>query len=152
MAPPSQIKARLANDVKAALRAGERERLAALRQLSAAIKQVEVDSRQELDDAGVLAVLDKQAKQRRESMEQFARAGRDDLVAKEKFELELIQAYLPAPLTSEAIDALIEQAISQTQATGMKDMGKVMGWLKPHLQGRADMAEVSARLKLRLGA
>lgn len=150
MADAPGLKARIAEDVKAALRAGERHRLGTLRGIMAALKQVEIDTRETLDDAGTIAVLDKLAKQRRESIEQFAQAGRDDLVERETYELAIIQAYLPPPLDEAAIEALIESAIAETGAAGMKDMGKVMGWLRPQLQGRADMAAVSARLKARL--
>lgn len=146
----SNIKIRLLDDIKIAMKSGDRTRLAALRQISAAIKQVEVDSRKVLDDADVIAVLDKQAKQRRESIEQFAKAGRDELAAREQSELEIIQEYLPAPLSDSEIDALIDAAIVETGAASIKDMGKVMGRLKSQLQGRADMADVSARLKARL--
>jgi len=143
----SNIKNRLLNDIKVAMKSGDRTRLAALRQISAAIKQVEVDSRKVLEDSDVIAVLDKQAKQRRESIEQFAKAGRDELVAREQAELEIIQEYLPAPLSDSEIDALIDAALVETGAASIKDMGKVMGRLKSRLQGRADMADVSARLK-----
>lgn len=150
MSDASPLKTRIADDVKAAMRAGERERLGTLRGIMAALKQVEVDTREALDDAGTIAVLDKLAKQRRESIEQFGKAGRDDLVARETGELGIIQEFLPPPLDEAAIEALIEDAIAQTGAAGMKDMGKVMAKLRPELQGRADMAAVSAQLKARL--
>ncbi len=145
------LKARITEDMKAAMRAGAKEDLGTIRLILAAIKQVEVDSRKELADADVLAVLDKMRKQRRESIEQYQQAGREDLAAKEQQELELISRYLPTPLTGEEIDALIDQAVVTTGATSVKDMGKVMGMLKPQIQGRADIASVSARIKTRLG-
>lgn len=150
MSDASPVKTRIADDVKAAMRAGERDRLGTLRGIMAALKQVEVDTRETLDDAGTIAVLDKLAKQRRESIEQFGKAGRDDLVTRENAELEIIQEYLPPPLDAAAVEALIEEAIAETGAAGMKDMGKVMAKLRPELQGRADMAAVSAQLKARL--
>lgn len=136
--------------MKAALRSRDRARLGALRLILAAIQQREVDSRSELDDAQILAVLDKMVKQRQDSIAQYERAGREDLVAQERAELDLIRSYLPAALSDEEIDALIDAAIAKTDAHTMRDMGKVMGWLKPRLQGRADMAVVSARVKARL--
>jgi len=150
MSDAPSIKSRISEDVKAAMRAGERDRLTTLRGIMAAFKQIEVDTRETLDDAGTIAVLDKLAKQRRESIEQFANAGRDDLVARESDELAIIQEYLPPPLDEAAIEALIEETIAGTGAVGMKDMGKVMAKLRPELQGRADMAAVSARIKARL--
>lgn len=150
MSDASPLKTRIADDVKAAMRAGARERLGTLRGIMAALKQVEVDTRETLDDTGTIAVLDKLAKQRRESIEQFGKAGRDDLVTRENAELEIIQEYLPPPLDAAAVEALIEEAIAETGAAGMKDMGKVMAKLRPELQGRADMAAVSAQLKARL--
>ena len=144
------LKQRIDQDMKDALRAREKQRLGAIRLLLAGIKQVEVDKRIDLDNAAVLAVIDKMVKQRRESIEQFTSAGRDDLVAQEQFELDLLIDYLPPQLDEAAIDALIDEAISQTGAAEMKDMGKVMGILKPQLQGRADMGAVSGRIKQRL--
>jgi uncharacterized protein len=146
----SPLKTRIAEDVKAAMRAGARERLGTLRGIMAALKQIEVDTRETLDDAGTIAVLDKLAKQRRESIEQFGKAGRNDLVTREASELEIIQEFLPPPLDESAIETLLREAIAETGAVGMKDMGKVMAKLRPELQGRADMAAVSARLKARL--
>jgi uncharacterized protein len=150
MSDASPLKTRIADDVKAAMRAGARERLGTLRGIMAALKQVEVDTRETLDDAGTIAVLDKLAKQRRESIEQFGKAGRDDLVARETSELGIIQEFLPPPLDEATIEALIQEAIAETGAVGMKDMGKVMAKLRPALQGRADMAAISAQLKARL--
>jgi hypothetical protein len=144
------LKDRIQQDVKDAMRAKDKERLAAIRLITAAIKQREVDERIELDDEQVLLVLDKMCKQRRESISQFEKAGRDDLVAKEVSELEIIQGYLPRQLDNEEIAALIDVALAETGASSIKDMGKVMGQLKPQLQGRADMSAVSAMIKSRL--
>jgi uncharacterized protein YqeY len=146
------LKQRITDDMKAAMRAGEKERLGTIRLILAAIKQVEVDTRKELDDTAVLAILDKMVKQRRESISQYDKAGRDELSAKEQAEIEIIQAYLPEPLGDDEIDALISTAIDETDAASLRDMGKVMGLLKPRLQGRADMGTVSAKIKQRLGA
>jgi uncharacterized protein YqeY len=145
------LKDRIQQDVKDAMRAKDKARLAAIRLITAAIKQREVDERIELDDAQVTAVLDKMAKQRRESISQFEKAGRDDLIAQEVMELEIIQSYLPEQLGEDEINALIDSAMQATGATSIKDMGKVMGQLKPKLQGRADMSAVSALIKARLG-
>lgn len=145
------LKDRIQQDVKDAMRAREKERLATLRLITSAIKQREVDERIELDDEQVLLVLDKMCKQRRESISQFEKAGRDDLIAVEVRELEIIQGYLPEQLGDEDIAALIEAAMADTGASSIKDMGKVMGQLKPKLQGRADMGAVSAMIKARLG-
>jgi hypothetical protein len=145
------LKDRIQQDVKDAMRAKDKTRLAAIRLITAAIKQREVDERIELDDAQVTAVLDKMAKQRRESISQFEKAGRDDLIAQEVMELEIIQSYLPEQLGEDEINALIDSAMQATGATSIKDMGKVMGQLKPKLQGRADMGAVSAMIKARLG-
>jgi uncharacterized protein YqeY len=144
------LKETLQQDMKQAMRAGEKRELGVIRLIQAAIKQREVDERIELDDAQVTAVLDKMAKQRRESIDQYRKAGRDDLVDQENFELELIKKYLPEPLGDAEIDAMIADAIATTGASSIKDMGKVMGQLKPKLQGRADMGAVSARIKARL--
>ena len=145
------LKERILQDVKDAMRAREKSRLATIRLVTAAIKQREVDERIELDDAQVLAVLDKMVKQRRESISQFETAGRDDLILQEASELEIIQSYLPEQLTEAEITALIDAAMEATGATSIKDMGKVMGQLKPKLQGRADIGAVSAMIKTRLG-
>lgn len=146
------LKQRLDADMKAAMRAKEKDRLGTLRLILAAVKQREVDERISLDDAQVLAVLEKMLKQRRDSISQFSQAGRDDLAAKEQAELELIQTYLPEQLDSAEIISIIEQLIVKTGASSAKDMGKLMGQLKTQLQGRADMSEVSAQLKARLSA
>jgi len=145
------LKDRIQQDVKDAMRAREKERLATIRLITAAIKQREVDERIELDDEQVLLVLDKMCKQRRESISQFEKASRDDLIAVEVREMEIIQDYLPKQLGDDEIAALIDAAMSDTGATSIKDMGKVMGQLKPKLQGRADMSAVSAMIKARLG-
>ena len=145
------LKDRIQQDVKDAMRAKDKSRLAAIRLITAAIKQREVDERIELDDAQVTTVLDKMAKQRRESISQFEKAGRDDLIAQEVMELDIIQSYLPEQLGEDEINALIDSTIQATEATSIKDMGKVMGQLKPKLQGRADMSAVSALIKARLG-
>jgi uncharacterized protein YqeY len=144
------LKDRITEDMKSALRAGEKERLGTVRMILAAIKQREVDERISLDDAQVLAVLDKMVKQRREAITQFESGARADLVAKEQAEIALLQQYLPAQLSTSEIDSLIGKAIAQTGATSVKDMGKVMGVLKGELAGRADMGAVSARIKQKL--
>ncbi|MBD3609356.1 MAG: GatB/YqeY domain-containing protein [Gammaproteobacteria bacterium] len=146
----SELKARITDDMKAAMRAKDKERLAVIRLIQAAIKQKEVDERIELDDAETLAVLDKMVKQRRESIAQYDKAGRDDLSAKEQAEIVVIQDYLPAALSDEEIDAMINEAVAASGAAEMKDMGKVMGILKPKMQGRADMGAVSGKIKAKL--
>jgi uncharacterized protein len=145
------LKDRVTEDMKTAMRAGDKERLATIRLLLAAIKQREVDERITLDDGQVLAVIDKMMKQRRESIAQFASGGRSDLVAKENAEIEVLQGYLPAQLTSGELDALISEAITATGAASIKDMGKVMGFVKPKAQGRTDMGALSARIRQKLG-
>jgi uncharacterized protein YqeY len=144
------LKERINEDMKAALRARETAKLSAIRLLMAAIKQREVDERIVLDDAAVVAVIDKMLKQRRDSIAQFQAAGRQDLVDAETFEANLLQTYLPAGLSDDEIRAAIATALAETGATGPGDMGKVMTALKPHLAGRADMAEVSKRVKAAL--
>ena len=134
------------------MRAQDRERLATLRMITAAIKQREVDERIELDDTQVLAVLDKMAKQRRESLEQFEAAGRHDLAKKEGFELGLIQAYMPEPLDAAKLDELIQSVITELGASSMRDMGAVMNALRDQVQGRADMKAVSQAVREKLGA
>lgn len=145
------LKQRIDADMKAAMRAKDRERLGTVRLILAAIKQREVDERTTLDDTQVLAVLDKMAKQRRDSIAQYEGAGRQDLADKERHELEIIQDYMPQPLSAAEIAALIDAAVASSGAGGMQDMGKVMGVLKPQVQGRADMGAVSAAVKARLG-
>jgi uncharacterized protein YqeY len=146
------LKETLQQDMKTAMRAGDKRRLGVIRLINAAIKQREVDERVELDDVQVTAVLDKMAKQRRESLEQYQKAGRDDLAEQENFELDVLHAYLPEQLGDAEIDALIEDAITATGASSIKDMGKVMGRLKSELAGRADMGAVSGKIKARLSA
>jgi uncharacterized protein YqeY len=148
----SEIKTALMSDIKACMKSGDKDRLAVLRLVSAAVKQREVDDRIDVDDLEMITILDKMAKQRRESIEQFVKGGRDDLAEVEKKELEIIQTYLPQPLSEDEIQALIDQAVSDTGASEIRDMGKVMGVLKPQLQGRADMSAVSAKIKLKLGS
>lgn len=145
------LKERITEDMKAAMRAKDSERLSTIRMITAAIKQREVDERTTLDDAQVLAILEKMIKTRRESVAQFQSGGREDLVAKEQKEIEILQAYLPAQLSEAEIDALIDESIAQTGASSIKDMGKTMALLKQKAQGRADMAVVSAKLKAKLG-
>jgi uncharacterized protein YqeY len=146
------IKARIQEDMKSAMRAGEKEKLANIRMVMAAIKQREVDERIELDDAQVLAVIDKMQKQRRESITQFKAGGRADLVAKEEAELAQLGAYMPAQLNEAELDAMIAEAIAATGAASIKDMGKVMAAIKTRAAGRADMGAVGARIKARLSA
>jgi uncharacterized protein len=145
------LKDRITDDMKAALRAGAKERLGTIRLALAAIKQREVDERITLDDAQVLAVLEKMIKQRREAITQFQTGGRADLVAKETAEIAVLQGYLPAQMSESEIDELIAQSIAATGATSIRDMGKVMALVKPKAQGRADLGAVSARIKQKLG-
>lgn len=145
------LKARITDDMKAAMRSGEKDRLSCIRMLQAGIKQREVDERIALDDAQVLAVIDKMIKQRRESVAQFQAGNRADLVAKESAEIEWLSGYLPAQLGAAELDALVREAIAATGAASMKEMGKVMGWLKPKVQGRTDLGALSARIKPALG-
>ena len=147
----SVTKQRINDDVKAAMRSKDKDRLGVLRLIMAAFKQKEVDERIELDDAMVLAIMDKMTKQIRDSIQQFEQAGRDDPVNKEKFELEIIQEYLPTQLIEDEIKQLIAESITESGAESVKDMGKVMSILKPRLQGRADMGQVSALVKQQLG-
>lgn len=144
------LKTRIQDDVKNAMRARERDQLAALRLITASIKQREVDERIELDDDQILAVLDKMVKQRRESLEQYEKAGREDLAKKEHFELKLIQTYLPEPLGEEELSALIQAAIAGLGASSIRDMGQVMNVLRSQVQGRADMKAVSQTVKQKL--
>ena len=143
---------RIQEDIKSAMRARDRRRLGALRQVSAAIKQREVDERITLDSPGIVAVLERMRKQRRDSLAQFESAGRDDLAAQESFEIDLIEAYMPSPLSHQEIQGLIADALAETGARSMKDMGRVMAWLKPRVQGRADMKQLSASVREKLGA
>ena len=144
------LKERITEDMKGAMRAGEKERLGTIRLVLAAIKQREVDERITLDDGQVLAVLEKMIKQRKESITQFESGGRADLVAKEQAELAILQVYLPAQMSEAEIDALITEAVAATGASSIKDMGKVMGIVKAKAQGKADMGGVSARIKQKL--
>lgn len=145
------LKSQILDDVKTAMRARDQRRLTALRLITAAIKQIEIDKRIEMDDPAVLAVLDKMVKQRRESLEQYEAAGRDDLAAQEKFELELISVYLPEALSDDEVAALISQAVAETGASSIRDMGAVMNKLRAEVQGRADMKAVSSAVKAQLG-
>ena len=144
------LKERITEDMKAAMRSGEKERLGLIRMITAAIKQREVDERIMLDDIQVLSVLDKMIKQRKESLVQFQAGNRQDLVEKEAAEITLLQAYLPSQMSGTEIDALIDEAVSAAGAVSIKDMGKVMAIIKVKAQGRADMAAVGAKIKARL--
>ncbi len=144
------IKDRLAEDVKAAMRAREKEKLATLRMASAAIKQREIDERIELDDSQTMAVVEKMIKQRREAAEQFDKGDRAELAAKERAEIEVLSVYLPEQLSESEVEAAVAKAIEATGAAGPKDMGKVMGQLKGALQGRADMKQVSEIVRAKL--
>ena len=145
------LKERITDDMKAAMRSGEKERLGVIRMITAAIKQREVDERIVLDDAQVLSVLEKMIKQRKESIAQFQAGNRQDLVDKEAAEIALVQTYMPSPMTGAEIDALIGEAIAATGASSIKEMGKVMAIMKAKAQGRADMAAVGAKIKAKLG-
>ena len=144
------LREKITDDMKDALRAGDKPRLSVIRLMMAAIKQREVDERITLDDSQVLVVLDKMLKQRRESVTQYAKGGRQDLVDQETAEIGVIQTYLPAQLADAELDSLIAEAIKASGAVSIKDMGKVMGLLKSKVQGRADMGAVSARIKAKL--
>jgi uncharacterized protein len=144
------LKDRITEDMKNAMRSGQKDQLATIRLILAAIKQREVDERIQLDDTQVLSVLEKMIKQRKESIVQFEAGGRADLVAKEAAEIAVLQAYMPAQFSDAEIDALISEAITSTGATSIKDMGKVMAAVKSKAQGRADMGAVGARIKARL--
>lgn len=145
------LKARITDDMKDAMRAKDKDRLTAIRLILAAVKQREVDERIELDDTQVITVMDKMVKQRRESITQYEAAGRSDLAGKEAAELSIIQSYMPSALSTEELDAIITAAIAASGATSVRDMGKVMTAVKGQAQGRADMAQVSALIKSRLG-
>lgn len=146
------LKNRLQDDMKTALKSKDKDRLGTIRLILAAVKQREVDERIDLDDAAIITVLDRMAKQRRESISQFQNAGRTDLADKEEFELAVIQSYLPAALSDAELDQLIEAAMTESGASSIRDMGKVMALIKPKAQGRADMSALSARVKARLSA
>ena len=144
------LKNQITDVLKATMRAKEMGKLTVIRGLQAAIKQIEVDDRVELDDAQVLAVIEKQIKQRKESIKAFLGAGRDDLASKEQAELEILSQFLPEAMTEEELDSIIAQTISAQEATSMKDMGKVMNSLRPLIAGRADPSQVSAKIKAKL--
>ena len=148
----SGIKTQISNDVKDAMRSKDKDRLAALRLILAAFKQKEVDERIELSDEKSISILNKMAKQHRDSIEQFGQANRDDLIKKEQLELDIIESYLPEKLSEEEVNLLIDEAISETGANSVKDMGKVIGLLKGKLQGQADMGEVSRLIRGKLGS
>ncbi len=137
--------------MKACMKAKDKERLQVVRSLLAAIKQVEIDNQTTVDDAGVLAILDKAMKQRRDSHQQFVDADRPDLAEQEAYEMSVIQDFMPQALTEDEVNALIDDAMTKTGASSMQDMGKVMGLLKPQMQGRADMGQVSKLIKAKLG-
>jgi len=147
----SNLKERLTAEMKAAMKAKDKDRLLVIRTMQAAIKQVEIDNQTTLDDAGILAVLDKMLKQRRDSIKQYTDANRPELAEKEAYEMTVIQEFMPQPLTPEEIEQMVEEAMAETSASSMQDMGKVMGVLKPKMQGRADMGEVSKMIKAKLG-
>ena len=146
------LKNQIREDMKSAMKAGDKDRLKVVRLIMAAIKQVEVDKRVELDDPGVLSVLEKMVKQRRDSVEQFETGKREDLAAIERAEIEVLQAYLPEQLSADEITALVDEIIAATGAESIRDMGKVMGQIKAKAAGRADMGTVSATVKERLAA
>lgn len=143
----SDLKTKISDDMKTAMRAKDKDRLGVIRLILAAIKQQEVDTRTSLDDTAVLAVLDKMLKQRRDSISQFQDAGRDDLVQKERFEVDVLQQYMPEAMSEAELEQLIKDAIATSGAQSMKDMGKIMNELRPKVQGRADMAQVSQKVK-----
>jgi uncharacterized protein YqeY len=143
----SDLKKQIQDAVVSTMKSGDKARLAVVRLMTSAMKQIEVDERIELDDARIIAILDKMVKQRRESIAQFKTAGRDDLVKQESFEIDIIQEFLPQALSEEEVDTIVNQAIEQTGASSIKDMGKVMGLVRPQIIGRADMGEVSGRIK-----
>ena len=146
----SSLKIRISEDMKAALKAGDKNRLRVVRLLLADIKRAEIDGRRELDDAGALSVLEKAVKQRRDSIEQFTSGGRQDLADAERAELTVIESYLPEPLSDAELDTLISKVIADTGATGIRDMGRVMAAIKAVAAGRADLSAVGARVKSRL--
>ena len=148
----SDLKQRIVEDMKSAMRSKEKLRLLTVRTMLAAIKQQEVDTREEVDDTAILVILDKMCKQRRESISQFKKADRNDLVEQEEAELEVIQVYLPEPLSDNELQALVAEAMAETGASSMRDMGKVMSFIKPKAQGRADMGKISAIIKSQLSS
>lgn len=146
----STLKERLSADMKTAMRAGDKPRLAVIRMLQAAIRQREIDERIDVDDAGALAIIEKQVKQRRDAAAQYRDGGREELAEQEDFEAGVLAEYLPQPLDQESLDALIDEAIAETGAAAMGDMGKVMAWLKPKVAGRADMGALSGAVRAKL--
>jgi len=146
------LKSRITEDMKTAMKAGDKERLKVVRLMLAAIKQIEVDKRVELDDAGVLAVLTKMVKQRRDSIEQFEKGNREDLATIERAEIAVLEGYLPEPLAADELAAMVDEVIQATGAASIRDMGKVMGQIKAKAAGRADMGALSATVKERLNA
>ncbi|MFC1602326.1 GatB/YqeY domain-containing protein [Pseudomonadota bacterium] len=146
------LKQRIQSDMKTAMKSGDKRTLGTIRLILAAIKQIEVDSRSEVDDAQTLAILDKMVKQRRDSLDQYEKAGRAELAEQESFEIEVLKDYLPQALSDDEIAAMVTEAIADSGAESMRDMGKVMGLLKPKMQGRADMSAVSTLIKQQLGS
>ncbi|MBN2866180.1 MAG: GatB/YqeY domain-containing protein [Thiotrichales bacterium] len=147
----SDLKAQLMAEMKAAMKSKDKERLLVVRAMQAAVKQIEIDNQVTLEDDGVLQVLDKGIKQRREAFQQFTDAGRQDLADVEAYQMSVIQEFMPAALSEDEISGLVEKAMTETGASSMQDMGKVMAILKPVMQGRADMSEVSKLIKAKLG-
>ncbi|MCK5813981.1 MAG: GatB/YqeY domain-containing protein [Cocleimonas sp.] len=148
----SDLKDRITEDMKSAMRSKEKLRLLTVRTILAAIKQQEVDTREDVDDTAILVILDKMCKQRRESISQFEKADRNDLVEQEKAELDVIQVYLPEPLSDDELQSLVAEAMTKTGASSMRDMGKVMAFIKPKAQGRADMGKISGIIKTQLSS
>ena len=148
----STLKSRIQDDMKTAMKGGDKTRLGVVRLILAALKQVEVDERVELDDARIISILDKMLKQRRESASQYESAGRQDLLDQEVYEIGVLQTYLPAALTDAELEQLITEAVARSGASSMQDMGKVMALLKPQVQGRTDMGALSGKIKAKLGA
>ncbi len=148
----AELKARISEDTKTAMKARDKARVAALRMINAEIKRIEVDERKELDDEAVLEVLTRMLKQRRDSLSQFEQAGREDLAATERFEIDVVEGFMPAAMSDSDIEALVDKVVAETGASGMQEMGKVMGAVKAAITGRADMAVVSAKVKARLTA
>ena len=148
----SDLKDRITEDMKSAMRSKEKLRLLTVRTILASIKQQEVDTREDVDDTAILVILDKMCKQRRESITQFKKADRKDLVEQEESELEIIQVYLPEPMSDDELQSLIAETMAATEASSMKDMGKVMAIIKPKAQGRADMGKISGMIKAQLAS
>jgi len=146
------LKQQIQGDMKTAMKSGEKRTLGTIRLILAAIKQIEVDTRNEVDDAQALTILDKMVKQRRDSIAQYEKAGRTELAEQEYFEIEVLKKYLPQPLSDDEITSMVAEAIASCGAESMRDMGKVMGQLKPKMQGRADMSAVSTLIKQQLGS